>query len=258
MKSIKNITPYTDVNNILILFLENLQEIYKDQLIGLYLTGSLTYGDFHTNSSDIDFLAIVDRPSSKKQLAQLQYMHKWIDTSYPTWAERIEGSYITQHMLSSIDPPKTPRSYINEGTLRTDGALYGNEWLLNLHVLYECGIALIGPNPKELVKAIDIKQVRAASRKDLYEEWAPKLQNPSSLADSHLQAYSILTLSRILHRVQNDEVVSKRAASSWVKETYGKPWIELIEKAEHWQYGQEMNLLENTLNFLRFTLAKVG
>jgi len=258
MESIENITPYTDINDILVLLLENLEEIYRDQLIGLYLVGSLAYGDFHTNSSDIDFLAILDYSSSKEQLAQVKYMHQRIGERYPTWAKRIEGSYITQDMLSSIEPPKTSRPYINEGTLLTAGAHYGNEWLLKLQVFYECGVALREPNPKELMGPIDMKQVRAASRKDLYEEWAPKLQNFSSLADSHLQAYTILTLSRILYSAQNDQVASKRVASSWVKETYGKPWIGLIEQAENWHYGQAMNRLAETLNFLRFTLEKVG
>jgi hypothetical protein len=258
MESIKNITPYTDINDILVLLLENLQEIYRDQLVGLYLMGSLAYGDFHTNSSDIDFLVILGYPSSKEQLSQVKYMHNWIGEKYPTWAKRLEGSYITQDMLSSIKPPRTPRPYINEGSFLTSGAHYGNEWLLNLQVLYECGVALIGPRPKELMSPIDMKQVRAASRKDLYEEWAPKLENFAALEDSHLQAYSVLTLCRILYRAQNDEVVSKRVASAWVKETYGNPWIGLIEQAENWHYGQEMNRLAETLNFLRFTLEKVG
>jgi hypothetical protein len=61
-----------------------------------------------------------------------------------------------------------------------------------------------------------------------------------------------LTLCRILHRAKNDTVASKRVASAWVKKTYGKPWSDLIEKAESWQHGQEMDEVDGLLKFIRF------
>ena len=39
-------TPYQDVNGLLSLLLGNLQTILKDQVVGLYLGGSLALGDF--------------------------------------------------------------------------------------------------------------------------------------------------------------------------------------------------------------------
>jgi hypothetical protein len=49
----------------------------------------------------------------------------------------------------------------------------------------------------------------------------------------------------------NDNVASKKVASAWVKKTYGKPWSDLIEKAESWQHGQEMDEVDGLLKFIR-------
>lgn len=238
------------------------QKILGDQLIGLYLTGSLTYGDFDPGSSDIDFLAILDRALSDRQRSRIE-KHSIIADEYPKWAKRIEGSYITKEMLTSKRPPKQPRPYINGGKFWNPDPRYGNEWLVNLFVVHETGVALVGPNPKQIIPPVDIKDVREASNEDLRTDWAPKLTDPAAFEksdydSSHLQAYAILTICRILYRAKNDHITSKRIASDWVKKTYGKSWSSLIEKAENWQHGQKLDVRESTLKFMEFVLREVG
>lgn len=255
----QNITPYQDINDIFTMLSKSLKDILNNQLIGIYLTGSLTYGDFDRGSSDIDFLVILQNRLSDEQRDKIKKLHDKIATKNPLWAKRIECSYITEDMLVNIEPPTNPRPYINGGQMWNPDPPYGNEWLLNLYVLYECGIALVGPDPKILIKhPISIKLVRDASQKDFHQEWEPLLKDSSPLKDSHFQAYVILTLCRILHREKNDTVTSKRVASAWVKKTYGKSWHNLIIKAENWQHGQEMNEIEETLNFIRFISHEIN
>ena len=55
----------------------------------------------------------------------------------------------------------------------------------------------------------------------------------------------------------HEGVASKRVSSNWVKNEYGKPWRDLIEKAEKWHHGLEMNAVDETLNFLKFTLQEI-
>lgn len=258
---IKKLTPYPDVNDVLCLLLDGLNELLGDQLAGLYLTGSLTYGDFDRGSSDIDFLAVLARPLSINQREKVEVMHVRIGQAFPFWAKRIEGSYITKAMLASTERREETRPYVNGG--KVADYRYGNEWTLNLYVLHECGVALVGPAPKELFPAVDTETVREASRKDLHDDWEPKLHDPKAFESkdydsSHMQAYCILTMCRILHRAKNESVASKRVASAWTKQTYGHPWSNLIEKAENWQHGQTMNAEQETLDFIKFTLKEVG
>jgi predicted nucleotidyltransferase len=246
-----------DVNDLLAFLAESLKAILGDQLFGLYLTGSLTYGGFDRGSSDIDFLAVLHQALSGENLNQVRRVHARIASSYPIWANRIEGSYVTKEMLSNIQPPRTPRPYINEGRFWDPDPVYGNEWLINLYALYKRGVSLTGPDPKTFIGPINISEVREASKRDLLEEWQPKLRDQSFFANSHYQAYAILTMCRILHRARNSGLASKRMAAAWVKRAYGKRWSNLIERAETWQHGRELNAREETIDFIRFTVDQI-
>lgn len=260
ISAIKKLTPYQDINDALVMLTEGVDKIIADDLVGLYLTGSLTYGDFDPESSDIDFLAIMKNPLSSEKFQQIKQLHALIGEAYPKWAKRIEGSYITTAMLKEAPPPRkpeTPRPYINEGNFWQPFPPYGNEWTINLYVLYENGIALIGLDPKEVIAPVSIEAVREASRRDLYEEWKPKLKDTTWLNNSHYQAYIILTMCRILFRASHTHVASKKVASTWAKKELGKPWSDLIDKAEKWRHGLQMNSLDETVAFIRFVMTKV-
>lgn len=260
ISAIKKLTPYPDINDILVKLSEGVAEIIGDKLVGLYLTGSLTYGDFDPESSDIDFLAIMKESLSPEKFEQIKQLHGRITQAYPKWAKHIEGSYITIAMLKEAPPPQKPqthRPYINEGNFWQPFPPYGNEWTINLYVLYKNGVALIGPDPKEVIAPVSIEAVREASRRDLYEEWEPKIKDTAWLENSHYQAYIILTMCRILYRATHTDVSSKKVASTWAKKELGKPWSDLIEKAEKWRHGLQMNSLDETVAFIKFVMTKV-
>jgi len=255
VSKIKTLTPYQDINDVLVLLTQGAKGVLGNDLVGLYLTGSLTYGDFNLESSDIDFLAVMKKELSPEKLEEIKAMHKTIGQAFPKWARRIEGSYITEAMLNEEETPKNPRPYVNEG--KVSSYVYGNEWTLNLYVLYECGIALYGPDPKDYFKPVSIEKVREASKRDLLEEWEPKLKDESFFKNSHYKAYLILTLCRILHRANSTKVASKKVASTWTKEEYPQ-WKDLIETAENWKHGVEFDRAQEVKEFIKFTIEKVG
>lgn len=251
---ILHLTPYEDVNAILADLADGVVSILGDALAGLYLTGSLTYGDFDRGSSDIDFLAVLQRRMRSDERNRVAALHAGVAERHPVWAERIEGSYITEDMLDSIEPPATPRPYINGGAFWDPDPRYGNEWLINLYALRDCGVALAGPEPVELVPMVDIDDVRAASRRDLLEEWLPTVDDPEYFRSSHIQAYVTLTLCRIMHRDVHDRVVSKRVAARWVRETVPEEWVaSLVERAKRWQHGEEMDAADEVRQLILFT-----
>lgn len=154
--------------------------------------------------------------------------------------------------------PKKPicsRPYFGEGQLHDWP--YGNEWMINLYVLQEYGIILCGLSPKNIFSPISIEQVRQASRQDLYEEWVPKLQNLTWLDSSHYQAYTVLTMCRILYIEHHDKIVSKKIASSWVKQKFGSQWSDLIVQAEGWKHGDKLAILHPTVAFIQFVMTQI-
>lgn len=252
-----HLIPHRDLRGILLDQVSGLTPALGDHLVGLYLTGSLTYGDFDPGSSDIDYLVVLKQPMAPDEFARVKGLHVRIGHDYPRWKERIEGSYITEEMFGSIEPPM-PRPYFNGGQFWNPEPLYGNEWLINLFALRERGIALIGPDPKDLIVSVNVEDARRASMRDLFEEWVPKLWDPSFLESSHHQAFAVLTLCRILHQAARDEVVLKRVASAWVKETYDHDCIVgLVEAVERWEHGETMDCADGVRDFIAFALDQL-
>jgi predicted nucleotidyltransferase len=255
-QDIANLTPYQDINDILVLMSEELNDILGKKLLGFYLTGSLTYGDFKPDRSDIDLLVVVENQLSQDEIIRVKKMHEKIKQFYKSWKERIECSYLPVNLLSNILPPKQPRPYVGGGIFYPK-AQYGNEWLINNYFLYHYGIAIMGPDFKELIQPINIVDIQKASARDLFKEWEPKINDPVWLKNSHYQSYLILNLCRILYTVVAGKLGSKKVSCKWVKNQYPQ-WKDLIKKAENWHYGIEMQEQEQSVEFIKFTIGEVN
>jgi hypothetical protein len=221
----------------------------------LYLTGSLAYGDFVLERSDIDLQAIVRSPLTVNELKSVEQLHRQIEGHSSPWAERLECSYVPLDLMRELSPPATPRPWWGFGTWYTE-APAGNEWIINHYLLSKHGIAIEGPDFSELIPPIDILLVRKASCRDLFQEWLPKIDDEEWLANSHHQSYLVLNLCRILHTVVQGDTGSKQVASRWVKATYPQ-WKNLIHEAEQWKYSAVMKRQSDVAAFLRFAVVKV-
>ncbi|MCA9382643.1 DUF4111 domain-containing protein, partial [Candidatus Dojkabacteria bacterium] len=176
-----------------------------------------------------------------------------VEHEFPEWKDRIESQYVPLKLFENIETPITPRPYYGEGKFYTEAA-YGNEWLINNYYLYYQGITLYGKDFEELVNQVDIEAVKKACIKDLQEEWKPQIEDPTYLDNPHYQSYVILNICRILYTVFNNDLSSKTASSNWVKQQYPK-WSKMINSAQQWSYGKEMNYKQDTKEFIRFALT---
>lgn len=252
----KNFTPYQDINEILFSISNGIQVILGEDVVGLYLFGSLTYGDFNTGSSDVDLVTIIEKPLNQDEIALVKQLHQQIAKQYPKWGDRLECSYTAVDMLKEILPPKAPRPYYGGGIFY-DQAPYGNEWIINNYLLYQYGISLIGRPFNELIKSIEIIEVQKACIRDLFQEWQPKINDVEWLNNSHYQSYLVLNLCRILYTVICGKTSSKKVSAEWVKNNLDCHWRELIEAAESWKYGKIMSLNNEAIEFIKFTINKI-
>jgi predicted nucleotidyltransferase len=257
-RHIDKLTPYKDVNEILQFFTSSVTVIFKKNLTGIYLTGSLSYGAFHCDRSDIDITVILINPISRVELEAIKIFHKQIEAKFNKWAKRLECTYTPVEMLPSILPPEKPRPWYwgGEGILYEE-APYGNEWIINNYLLYNYAIPLFGPDFKELTGPIDIEEVQKACIRDLFTEWEPKIANKDWLNDSHYESYFILNLCRILYTVMCKSAGTKDTATAWAKNKYGA-WADLINSADQWQDGIELNIREKTIEFTSFVIDQVS
>ncbi len=248
-------TPYEVINKLLLSLQTGIKNIFGKNLVGIYLTGSLSYDDFNLNRSDIDLLVVLHDPVTKVEVSLIKELHAQVGKNNNKWSSRIECSYIPKDMLVSILPPKLPRPYYGGGIFYPQ-ALYGNEWLINNYFLYNYSISLYGPDFKILTNPIEITEVQKACVRDLFTEWVPKITDDAWLAESHHQSYLILNLCRILYTLLQAEITSKTKSTAWVKKRFPQ-WKNLIEEAEDWTYGKEMQLREQTKEFIKFSEDKV-
>jgi hypothetical protein len=226
------------------------------KVIGMYLSGSLAYGDFVPERSDIDLEAVVRSPLTEDELISVEQLHKAIERRCPEWADRIECSYVPLELMQELTPPAKARPWWGFGKFYAE-APAGNEWIINHYLLSKHGIALEGPDFNELVPPIDIHDVRQASARDLFQEWVPKIDDADWLSNSHYQSYLVLNLCRILYTAIYGQPGSKKVAGQFVKATYPQ-WKNLIEEAERWACGDEMKRQADAVAFLRFAVERVN
>jgi predicted nucleotidyltransferase len=253
---LKNFTRYQEINEILLNISKNLKNILDKNLIGLYLFGSLTYGDFNPESSDIDLVVVIHRSLNHHELELIKKLHHQISEQYKKWKERLEFSYTSIDMFKTILPPEEPRPYFGGGIFY-DRAPYGNEWIINNYLLSQYGIPIIGPDFKKLIQPIDIIEVQKACIRDLFQEWEPKITDLEWLGNSHYQSYLVMNLCRILYTVICGDTATKKISAQWVKNKFGVPWIELIETAEKWQYDETMSLSNKAIDFIKFVIEQI-
>lgn len=255
-RQLKETTPYPAINALLYEWAEEVKRLLGQKIVGLYLSGSLAYGDFMPERSDIDLQAVVKNPLAQDELASVEQLHRQIEGRWPQWADRIECSYVPLELMRELTPPVTPRPWWGLGKFYPE-APPGNEWVINHYLLSKHGITLAGSDFNDLIPVIGVDSVRRASARDLFQEWAPKIDDAEWLSNSHYQSYLVLNLCRILHTVVHGEPSSKKVAGEWAKTTYPQ-WKNLIEEAERWGYGREMTRLPDAVAFLRFAVERVN
>ena len=251
-----NVTPYPAINTVLTEWADGLMRLLGNNVVGLYLSGSLAYGDFVPERSDIDLEAVVRSPLSQGELRSIEELHRQVEGHCPMWAGRIECSYVPLKLVRELTPPATSRPWWGFGTFYAE-APAGNEWIINHYLLAKYGIALEGPDFNELIPSIDLRTVQQASARDLFQEWVPKIDDSAWLSNSHHQSYLVLNLCRILHTVIHGWPGSKVVAGRWAKAAYPQ-WRKLIEEAERWGYGDEMKRQADAVVFLRFAVDRVN
>lgn len=245
---------FPDVNAMLNLLLSNIKEILKDQFVGMYLYGSLSSGDFHPESSDIDFLVVTSDQLSDQTISELKAMHKKIWATHLKWTDKLEGAYVPKELIRCDDPNGAPCPAVNEGKLYV--ATLGSDWIIQRHVIREYGVIVEGPDPKTLIDVVNPDEIRGAVRGILREWWLPMLSDPSWLREhsAEYHAFAILSMCRALYALEQGTIVSKPVAAGWAKGQLDPQWSQIIDQAIIAQKHDvdQFDLYDKALELIRF------
>jgi hypothetical protein len=250
-----NPTPYEDVNAILRLLFTKQLEVLGSHLVGLYLYGSLSLGDFDPASSDIDFLTVTAEELSAETIEALRAMHEEIARSGLLYADHLEGSYIPRVALRRYDPEHARHPSIGVDWEFHIGE-HGNNWIIEREIVREHGVVIYGPAPQNLIDPVSPQELRAAVCQHLKTQWQQMLAGDLEwLRPRNYQAFAILTMCRALYTLQHNTTVSKPQAAVWAQELYPQ-WRPIIERALVWRSQTEKDDLTETVSFVHEALAQ--
>jgi Domain of unknown function (DUF4111)/Nucleotidyltransferase domain len=244
-------TPYPDINELLAILQVNVQDILGSSFAGLYLHGSLAFGDFNPKTSDIDFLVVTDGRLSEETFLVLKEMHARIFNSGMAWCQKLEGAYLPKYDLRRQDPAHAPLPWLGE-----DGHFalerLGSDWIIQRWIMREKGVVVAGPPLAGLIDPVSAQDLRQAVRQSLKEWWSPPFPSPQRFQSGEYQAYAVLIMCRSLYVLEHGRVASKAEAARWAMATLAEPWQSLVAAASSWKPGNEFDKLKETTDFINY------
>jgi hypothetical protein len=262
--------PYPELREVLARFVSDISAELGDNLVGIYMVGSLAIGDFDLDS-DVDFLVIMQHELSEQNQQRLPQIMTGIQQtgSYP--ANHLEGSFIPLADLNdwSIVGQKD-FYYFDNGSTELEKTTHDNQWHVR-QVLRERGITLVGPAPQTFVQPVPAGEVSNEMRAGMIrnvKEFGDEIDSPRCFWNSRFgQSFAVLTQCRKLQTLKTGTIQSKKAAAAWAKGVVEPRWVPLIVQA--WQEREgvrfmekirqraEQALLDETLAFIKYTVTLI-
>ena len=253
-------TPHPEVNELLDALIDGLQGVLGSQLVGAYLFGSSTTGDFD-RESDVDVVVVTANELPDKTFAELQEMHTRI-AGIDSWcATQLEVSYIPKRAIRRYDPPDVVHPRLDRGTgERLYLMSHDADWVIQRHLIRGRGLALLGPDPRTLIDAVSPDDMRRGMLELLAEWLSPMLENPPRVRTRGYQSFIVLSTCRILYTAEHGDVVSKSAAALWGQENLDARWTPLIQGAwvgrQNHAAAPRAEDLSDTWDFIRYAIER--
>ena len=204
-------------------------QVLHDNLVGIYLYGSLVTEDFDVRVSDLDLVVILNQGLDDAGFRSLHEIHQQVIISYPDWDDRLELAYISLDALETFRERHSRIAIISPGEPfhQVDA---GHDWLISWYMLRETGVALYGPAIVSLIDPIEpahyIESVR--THIEAYRDSTMSADSKSFLS------YIVLTTARGLYTVIHGQPTSKVKAAVWAARTFPQ-WAMLVNQALGWR-----------------------
>jgi hypothetical protein len=215
----------------------SLAPILGHRLLGVYLGGSLSMGDFVWASSDYDVLVVVDGRLTTEDLTAIDRLHGRLRAEFPD-AERLEGDYAPSQLLvpaGTTEPvPGFQRGRLDvspcEIVLSAD----------NLANMRQHGIPVYGPPAADLLPSVTPNDVRAAVLAMLRE-------GPVPCASEVEAASAVLSLVRSLSALESGRPTTRSEGARWALAHLDARWHDVVRRALAVRSGEEPAETDRTL-----------
>jgi len=250
-------TAIPQIDETLAELLSGSRSLLADNFFGMYLFGSLAIGDFDQETSDIDFVVVTKAEVRAEVRAGLGTLNERLQSTGSSWAAKLEGSFLPLHVFENFNPACTAHPTIGMGG-KYGLDHKGIEHAIQRFMLRQDGITLAGPEPRTFMGPVGAEELKQETRALLGGWWAAQLKEPVRMRRRGYQAYTVLTMCRMLYTLEHGGVISKPAAARWARERLGEPWLGPIDRALDWRDGDGVDDFEPARELIRYTLRRAG
>ena len=219
-------------------FVNRSKDILKENLVGIYLHGSLVMGCFNPEKSDIDLIIVVD--DKMPDITKKAYMDMIVDLNSYAPAKGIEMSIVRKEVCDPFVYPTpfelhfsamhlkwykdNPEDYI----LKMNGT--DKDLAAHFTIIRKCGKCLYG---------LPIEDVFAEVPKADYMDsiWNDIVEAPEEITENTM--YLALNLVRVLAFAKDGLVLSKKEGGDWGLKNVPEEYHSLIEDALS-EYGSSV------------------
>ncbi|HSE10551.1 MAG TPA: aminoglycoside adenylyltransferase domain-containing protein [Nocardioidaceae bacterium] len=213
------------------LFLALVDEARPGLVEGLYLHGSLGFGEWYDGRSDIDYVAVLGERPDTATVNCLREIHDEVATTFQR--PPFDGFHLTWEDL--MRPP----SHCPDLPCTQAGLFHEAERLdvhpVTWHELARHGVTVRGPELSDVEIWTDAAELRRYTRDNLATYWRGQAdalaQFPAEAGKPDIVAWCVLGVSRLHHLLATGELTSKTGAGRYAVEAFGERWRLLVTEA---------------------------
>ena len=228
--------------NILDEIVDESKMIFKEDLTGIYLHGSLAMGCFNPKKSDIDLMIVIKNNITDTQ--KLQFMNHVAELNKTAPEKGIELSIVKEEYCRKFLYPTPFELHFSNAHLQwfiDDPADYihkmnGTDKDLAAHftIIKKYGVVLYGEEINDVFADVPRKDYIDSIWYDVEGAGEDILDDP---------VYMILNLCRAAAFLKNDLILSKKQGGEWALQNLSARYRTLISKAlQSYMLGTEMDL----------------
>jgi predicted nucleotidyltransferase len=247
-----------DLSDLLQVIPSGFSAILRENLVGIYLWGSLSYEAFDETCSDVDCIVVTRRDLNDREFPELD---EWFKAAGERnrWVKRIDMRFVIDGEFLDKNS-RCCGFYHYTGKLVRHGS-DGNPIIwMNIG---KSGITLCGQDAKLLAPQISDQCLNDALLLELNylkEGLASRVGDRSDNAFVY-NAYAVLTACRILYSAHHKTLVSKEQAFSWAMQGVPRIWRPVIHAARENRLKNRGStapqLEQDAMRFVEFVTKKV-
>jgi hypothetical protein len=212
-------------------FLELIDASAPGLVTGLYLRGSLAFGEYFPGQSDVDFTAVLAGRPGADQLDALASAHAAVYDVYPE--PHFDGFHLVRGDLANPPDECPDVPCMVDGSFRPAGRFDVNP--VSWHELARRAVVIRGPAVTNADMWTDDDALQAYSHGNLTSYWTgvgEQLRAHAAAAVTPwLVAWCVLGVSRLHHLLATGALTSKSGAGRYALTAFGPRWQPIVREA---------------------------